>query len=97
MIDGHVPMPGEVSRAPHSVRFLDELPELRRHILEVLPQPLEDDVRTISSPLHPRQCHIGSTDDLREIIDKSLAKYTKALETYLSARSLVVCNRVKRR
>jgi magnesium chelatase family protein len=39
---GHVPMPGEVSLARHSVRFLDELPECRRHVLEVLRQSLDD-------------------------------------------------------
>jgi magnesium chelatase family protein len=39
---GHVPMPGEVSLAHHGGRLLDERPACRRHVLEVLRQPLEE-------------------------------------------------------
>jgi Magnesium chelatase, subunit ChlI len=35
---GQVPMPGDVSLAHHSILFLEERPECRRHVLEVLRQ-----------------------------------------------------------
>jgi magnesium chelatase family protein len=50
---GTILKPGEVSPAHHGVLLLDELPEFRKNVLEVLRQPLEKMRITISRAVGP--------------------------------------------
>jgi magnesium chelatase family protein len=45
---GQIPRPGEVSLSHNGVLFLDELPEFKKNVLEVMRQPLEEERVTIS-------------------------------------------------
>lgn len=81
---GSIPKPGEVSLAHNGVLFLDELPEFKKSVLELLRQPMEDGEVTISRALisltfpartviiatcNPCQCGFhGSADSMHECL-----------------------------
>jgi hypothetical protein len=68
-------MPGEVSRTHHGMRCLEELPECRRHVLEVLRWPLEKGF--IAIPSLGRHCACSSLDPMHaDACDEELAAVT---------------------
>ena len=88
---GRIPKPGEISLAHYGVLFLDELPEFRRDILELLREPLEDGKITISrvastltypskmmliSSMNPCPCgYYGSEDRKCSCTQDQISKY----------------------
>jgi hypothetical protein len=71
---GQVAMPGEVSLAHHGVLFLDAWPECRRHVLEVLRQPLEEGVIYLQSRGRPESqcwCGLGCPDHGLERVEQN--------------------------
>lgn len=89
------PRPGEISMAHNGVLFLDELPEFHADVLEVMRQPLEDGVVTVSRAkgsatypsrftlvcaMNPCKCGYAGFDDLRcKCTDNAIKKYWKKI------------------
>lgn len=89
------PKPGEISMAHNGVLFMDELPEFHSDVLEVLRQPMEDGVVTVSrasgtasypcrfmlvAAMNPCKCGYYGFDDVRcKCTDTAVKKYWKKL------------------
>ncbi len=88
---GSDPRPGEISLAHNGVLFLDELPEFKRHVLEVLREPMENGQVTVSravrqvefpalfqlvAAMNPCPCgYYGDPDGLCRCTPEQLARY----------------------
>jgi magnesium chelatase family protein len=100
---GSAPSPGEISLSHNGILFLDELPEFNRRTLEVLRQPLEDGVVTISRALNSttfpatfmmiaalNPCPCGYRGDTRRSCDCSVPQ----IERYMSKISGPLLDRI---
>ncbi|SEJ97105.1 magnesium chelatase family protein, partial [Propionispira arboris] len=92
---GTIPKPGEVTLSHHGVLFLDELPEFGKSTLEVLRQPLEDGMVTISrvnasiafpaslmlvTAMNPCPCgFLGDSDHACSCTANEIKRYTKKI------------------
>jgi Magnesium chelatase, subunit ChlI len=75
----HVPMSGEVSLAHHGILFLDELPEFRRHVQEVVRPQIEKSITRIQSSARPGaqdSCRVSRMADSRARLgQRTMAAY----------------------
>jgi len=92
---GAIPRPGQISLAHNGVLFLDELPEYKTHVLEVLRQPIEDGLVTVArasgsytfparfqlvAAMNPCSCgYLGDTNHQCTCSPQSIARYRRKL------------------
>jgi magnesium chelatase family protein len=71
---GHVPMPGEVSLAHNGVLFLEELPDFRCQVRNLVRQPLDDGIVTIAQIL------LSVTFLTRQVLLKTICPRSEGVE-----------------